>query len=199
MSLQEANSDDESFTPEIGLAMRVRDRRYHVLIVILLLIWSPPQGWADGNVGIGTTSPDTSALLELRSIRSRLLIPRMTTAQRDAIILPAKSLLIFNTTTNRFEYNDGTPAAPNWVPFLTGSDSFWSLQGNSGIDPTANFLGTTDAQPLVIKTNGQERLRITPSGNVGIGSSNPLALLSVGSASQFQVDVGGNITAGGST
>ncbi|GIV56046.1 MAG: hypothetical protein KatS3mg040_0814 [Candidatus Kapaibacterium sp.] len=129
MSLQEANSDDESFTPEIGLAMRVRDRRYHVLIVILLLIWGPPQGWADGNVGIGTTSPDTSALLELRSVRSGLLIPRMTTAQRDAIILPAKSLLIFNTTTNRFEYNDGTPAAPNWVPFLTGSGSFWSLQG----------------------------------------------------------------------
>ncbi|GIV50088.1 MAG: hypothetical protein KatS3mg038_0609 [Candidatus Kapaibacterium sp.] len=197
MSLQEANSDDESFTPEIGLAMRVRDRRYHVLIVILLLIWGPPQGWADGNVGIGTTSPDTSALLELRSIRSGLLIPRMTTAQRDAIILPAKSLLIFNTTTNRFEYNDGTPAAPNWVPFLTGSGSFWSLQGNSGIDPTANFLGTTDAQPLVIKTNGQERLRVTPTGNVGIGSSNPLALLSVGPASQFQVDANGNIIAGG--
>jgi hypothetical protein len=121
----------------------------------------------------------------------------MTTAQRDAIILPAKSLLIFNTSTNRFEYNDGTPTAPNWVPFLTGSGNFWSLQGNSGIDPTLNFLGTTDAQPLVIKTNGQERLRITASGNVGIGSANPLALLSVGPSSQFQVDASGNIIAGG--
>ncbi|MDW8270800.1 MAG: hypothetical protein RML15_00080 [Bacteroidota bacterium] len=153
--------------------------------------------WADGNVGIGTSTPDTSALLELRSTRQGLLIPRMTTAQRDAIILPAKSLIIFNTTTNRFEYNDGTPTAPNWVPLGIGTATFWSLQGNSGINPTLNFLGTTDAQPLIFKTNNQERVTILPTGNVGIGTTNPLALLSVGAASQFQVNGNGQITAQG--
>jgi trimeric autotransporter adhesin len=29
----------------------------------------------------------------------------------------------------------------------------WLLTGNSGTDPAVNFLGTTDAQPLVIRTN----------------------------------------------
>lgn len=151
--------------------------------------------WADGNVGIGTATPDTSAILELRSTRQGLLIPRMTTAQRDAIVLPAKSLIIFNTTTNRFEYNDGTPTVPNWVPFAIGAGTFWSLQGNSGINPAQHFLGTNDALPLIIKTNGQERMVITPAGNVGIGTSTPLALLSVGNASQFQVNGDGHVTA----
>jgi hypothetical protein len=50
---------------------------------------------------------------------------------------------------------------------------------------------------LVIKTNGQERLWISPNGNVGIGTTNPLSLLSVGSASQFKVDASGSVTATG--
>ncbi len=167
------------------------------VIAVLMIAYVAQPLWADGNVGIGTTTPDTSALLELRSTRQGLLIPRLTTAQRDAIVLPAKSLVIFNISNNRFEYNDGTPTSPNWVPFATGSGSFWSLQGNSGTDPSLNFLGTTDSQPLILKTNGQERIRITPSGNVGIGTTNPLALLSVGNTSQFQVNPGGQVTATG--
>jgi uncharacterized protein (TIGR02145 family) len=57
------------------------------------------------NVGIGanTFTPDNSALLELQSTNSGLLLPRMTTAQRDAISNPAQSLLIFNTTSECFE------------------------------------------------------------------------------------------------
>jgi hypothetical protein len=35
----------------------------------------------------------------------------------------------------------------------------WDVTGNSGTDPSVNFLGTTDEQPLVVKTNGQEVLR----------------------------------------
>ncbi len=40
----------------------------------------------------------------------------------------------------------------------------WELTGNPGIDPATDFLGTTDGQPLVIKTNALERMRITPDG-----------------------------------
>lgn len=59
-----------------------------------------------GNVGIGTATPDASALLDLDagSVNGRgLLIPRLTTIQRNAIVSPALSLFIFNTTTNCFE------------------------------------------------------------------------------------------------
>jgi hypothetical protein len=40
------------------------------------------------------------------------------------------------------------------------------LTGNSGTNPAVNFLGTTDAQPLVIRTDNTERLRVTETGDV---------------------------------
>jgi hypothetical protein len=55
----------------------------------------------------------------------------------------------------------------------------WLLTGNSGTDPAVNFLGTTDAQPLVIRTDNVERVRITATGEVGIGTSTPAATLHV--------------------
>src|SRR5688500_16895431 len=49
----------------------------------------------------------------------------------------------------------------------------WDLTGNSGTNQANNFLGTTDTQPLVIRTSAQERMRITPEGRVGIGTRTP--------------------------
>ena len=45
----------------------------------------------------------------------------------------------------------------------------WDLTGNSATS-TSNFLGTTDARPLVIKTNGAEAMRVSPEGRLSIGS-----------------------------
>jgi len=49
----------------------------------------------------------------------------------------------------------------------------WRTSGNFGTDPTVNFIGTTDNQPLVVKTNNVEQIRITPDGKVGIGTASP--------------------------
>jgi len=57
-------------------------------------------------VGIGTTNPDASSILDLTSISQGLLAPRMTTIQRDAIISPATGLLIYNNSTSHFNYFD---------------------------------------------------------------------------------------------
>jgi hypothetical protein len=59
----------------------------------------------------------------------------------------------------------------------------WELTGNSGINPTSNFLGTGDNQPLVIKTNNTERVRVTPTGDVGIGTTNPARTLDIAASS----------------
>jgi uncharacterized protein (TIGR02145 family) len=66
------------------------------------------------NVGINTTgaTPDPSAGLDINFTDLGLLIPRMTTAQRNAIASPANSLLIFNTTTNCVEAYNSTTS--NW-------------------------------------------------------------------------------------
>ena len=51
----------------------------------------------DGNVGIGTASPTASTLLDLTSTTGALLVPRMTTTQRDALT-PSNGMVIYNTT-----------------------------------------------------------------------------------------------------
>lgn len=45
----------------------------------------------------------------------------------------------------------------------------WNLLGNSNTNPTINFIGTTDNQQLVFRTNNVERLRIFSNGNIAIG------------------------------
>ncbi len=56
----------------------------------------------------------------------------------------------------------------------------WDITGNHGTDATVNFLGTTDEQPLLIKTNGIEALRVNTVGQVGIGTPSPQNQLHVG-------------------
>ena len=54
---------------------------------------------ATGAAGIGTTTPDASSLLEIKSTTQGLLISRMTKTQRDAIATPATGLLIYQTNS----------------------------------------------------------------------------------------------------
>ena len=60
------------------------------------------------HLGIGTSSPDASALVDITSTTQGFLPPRMTTTQRDAISSVATGLLIYNTTTDQWEGYNGT-------------------------------------------------------------------------------------------
>jgi len=66
-----------------------------------------------GSVVIGTTVNTTSAILEVESTTKGVLIPRMTTAQRNSISSPATSLQIYNTSEGYIEYYD---AFWGWLP-----------------------------------------------------------------------------------
>lgn len=57
--------------------------------------------------------------------------------------------------------------------------NMWALNGNSGTNPAANFIGTLDNQPLIFKTGDMEAMRIDINRNVGIGTSSPLSPLHV--------------------
>ena len=72
----------------------------------LLFFFFAISQFMSAQVGIGTTNPDASSILDLTSSSQGLLAPRMTTVQRDAIISPAVGLLIYNTSTSHFNYFD---------------------------------------------------------------------------------------------
>jgi len=58
-------------------------------------------------MGIGTATPDNSALVDMTSTTKGFLPPRMTSLQRDAIANPVDGLLLFNLTTGCFNYYFG--------------------------------------------------------------------------------------------
>jgi len=70
----------------------------------------------------------------------------------------------------------------------TGGD-YWSLLGNAGANPAVNFVGTSDNQPLVVRTNNVERVRVAAGGNVGIGTLGPQAPLHVNQGANDGTDV----------
>jgi hypothetical protein len=80
-------------------------KHFFTLIAVVLL-----TATTFAQVGIGTTNPDDSAVLDINSTTKGLLIPRMTNVQRQAITNPAAGLQVYVTDFNggRFMFYDGT-------------------------------------------------------------------------------------------
>ena len=112
-------------------------------IVLLLFSFSAFLLAAQPGVGIGTSTPNNSALLDVNSTTKGLLIPRMTSAQRIAIASPAAGLVVYETTTNSMWVYNGSV----WVQQAAGGTSPWTTSGT-----------------LIYNTN---------AGNVGIGTNSP--------------------------
>ena len=134
--------------------------------------------WAQTDLKIGTTpgSISPSAVLEAASTTKGFLIPRMTTAQMNAISSPANGLSVYNTTDScLYIYRNSL-----WMSTCSPTYSMaWGLLGNSGTTAGTNFIGTTDAQSLVFKTNNTEGMRLNTSGYLGIGTTTPSVQLDV--------------------
>ena len=138
-------------------------------LLILLFLLSVSYVSLSQAVGIGTTSPDVSAALDVTANNKGFLIPRMNLGSILGIASPARGLMVYDSVVNQLMVNIGTPAAPNWQPIVT-STSGWSLTGNSGINPAAQFIGTTDNQPLLFRVNNKQAGEIhSATGNISWG------------------------------
>ncbi|MFN3782018.1 MAG: hypothetical protein ACK4SO_07570, partial [Candidatus Kapaibacteriota bacterium] len=151
------------------------------LILGILNLYSQGQ-----NVGIGTTTPDNSAILELYSTSQGFLVPRLTTTQRNSITAPATGLLIYNTDNQRFEYYDGTQwlgvvSSITTVPFnliSTGTNTSATMAVGSGANIVlgggnieANKFKATGSLTDAVDLGTSEVSGVLPIGNGGTGNS----------------------------
>lgn len=129
-----------------------------ILNIALLLVTT----LSFAQIGIGTTSPNASAALDVSSTTKGMLLPRMTTAQRTAISSPAEGLQVYDTTTNTNWYHNGTSwtevtgVAPKFVDGTTAANAVFT-GGNVGIGTTSPNhlidLGATAGKKLAIYQN----------------------------------------------
>ncbi|MFD0964582.1 hypothetical protein [Pseudofulvibacter geojedonensis] len=109
----------------------------YTILAIFLAITTQAQ------VGIGTTTPDASSILDIESTTQGMLTPRMNQAQRNAIVSPATGLLIYQTNnTPGFYYYNGT----TWTPF-GGSDDDWTVSGNDMYNSNSGNIGVGNTSP----------------------------------------------------
>ncbi|MGO4906366.1 ice-binding family protein [Flavobacterium sp. W20_MBD1_R3] len=76
-------------------------KKYFIISLLIISLNSIAQ------IGIGTSSPDASAILDLSSTTKGFLMPRMTTLQQSNLVNPAVGLIVYNITTSQIETNKG--------------------------------------------------------------------------------------------
>ncbi len=144
-------------------------KNYFLLVGVLIAFSTLAQkNPSIENVGIGTKTPDNSAVLDIQASDKGLLIPRMLIEQKNAIKNPAKGLLVYQTNEKSgfyfFNGDSWKPLSENEAKSVALDAQNWSKTGDAGTNSSTNFVGTTDAQPLIFKTNGKERLKIGSDG-----------------------------------
>ncbi|MDO5980795.1 hypothetical protein [Flavivirga spongiicola] len=117
-----------------------------------------------GQIGIGTTDPDASAALEVKSTTGGFLMPRINTSQRNAISAPANGLMVFNTETNSFNvYKNGS-----WQIYIgiTNVQSDWDQTDTTKDDFIVNKPTTiSEAQATAIATNSSAEQNVQSDWN----------------------------------
>ena len=131
---------------------------FYTLILLFFAAVSKAQ-----SVGIGTTTPDPSALLHLQSSTKGFLVPAMATTDREAIASPAAGLLVYDYTSKSFWLF--TSAA--WHELVTDATSLWSRNGvdiynNSNRVGIGTTLPNANAQ---LEIKGTNKGLLIPRGN----------------------------------
>jgi hypothetical protein len=119
----------------------------NLLIFLCLIAWLTDQAQNAG-VSVNSTGamPAPSAMLDVSSSTAGMLVPRMTRLQRDQIMMPETSLLIFQTDNDPgYYYNAGTPQVPDWRKLVTTNE----VTGGTGSGFT-HYIGELTQGGIVV-------------------------------------------------
>jgi len=132
----------------------MRTLQHHLLSLCIFCLVSQLT-LAQGSVAINTdgSAPDASAILDIKSSTSGLLIPRMTTVQRTGISMPAAGLMVYDTDSNTFWCYAGA----EWVEILSG---YVSLLSDADADTKVDVEETPDEDTIRFYTGGVEHLKM---------------------------------------
>jgi hypothetical protein len=139
--------------------------------------------------GIGTTTPNASARLEVAATDKGFLLPRMTDAQKRDIPSPANGLLVYQTDgVVGFYVNTGIPATPVWTRVnmdwvRTGNDLSYTL-GN--VSTTGNLTGGNVSTSTI---SGFAANVLTISANYPLTASDNGKIIQSTSASAITVTI----------
>lgn len=116
-------------------------RNYLLLLIFPLFL--------NAQVGINTTTPDASAMLDISATNKGLLIPRVSIPNLNAaapVTAPVTSLLVYNTNTTTgvgFHYWYGA----KWTPFSGAADNDWIIVGNDMYNGNSGNVGVGTTTP----------------------------------------------------
>ncbi|MCX8111661.1 MAG: hypothetical protein N3E49_00465 [Bacteroidia bacterium] len=127
-------------------------------------------------VGIGTTTPthklDVAGEARIRTLNPLAPPLRLVGANPQGVLGEIRG-------QNSGDFLQWDAVLNQWVIASPAPNNAWLIIGNSGTNPNNNFLGTIDNVDLVIRTNNSERIRVSNTGLVGIGTATPTHLLDV--------------------
>lgn len=129
--------------------------KYYLISLLLLIGTSQIQSQSDG-VGINTDTVDPKAVLQIDATDRGTRWPTFTTAQRNTIANPATGLWIYNSTTQSFEFYDGS----GWRS-LNGE---WTESGSSLKYTNSVHLGTGSPATRLEVSDGTTRV----TGNIRV-------------------------------
>lgn len=118
---------------------------------------------------IGSATLDASAVLQADSTTKGFLPPRMTQAQRDAIVSPVNGLIIHNTTTNLVNFFNGTSwvaisSSSNATPTVSGVVTSYTPVVAASVNDVNNAdypITTTDGYETILVTTGASNRTVT--------------------------------------
>jgi sugar lactone lactonase YvrE len=145
------------------------------------------------SVGIGTASPKPSARLEVNSTTQGILIPTLTSAQRNTISNPATGLLVFQSDgTPGFYYYTGT----NWLSLANGHQpNTEGIAVSSGYGVTTTLAGTgtfgsTDGPAATATFDNPTGVAVDAFGNIYVADQSNQKIRKINPAGQVSTMAG---------